>query len=431
MDQQKHLLLLIIIVINLNSFIQKHGLNAFKKLAYHHASKYDYSCILDSCELDTGVHQGRYEFLVAYGAERVFYNLEELEKTERDSDWVFGIIGYDLKNKFEKLSSQNPSIIKTPEITFFVPEIVLSIDKNQKATLLKGKLTQTFWNYKEEPRAFKINPEKNPITKNTYIKKITQIQDLIKQGEVYELNYCIPHASDYLEFSPIDFQLSLINKSPVPMAAYFSANSLHLCGASMERYIAKNKNVLLSQPIKGTIKKGETLEEDQELISELVNSEKDRAENVMIVDLVRNDLNKICQTATVKVTELFEIYSYLQVHQMISTVEGKLNPNTKFTDILKATFPMGSMTGAPKISAMKYIDQLEFFKRGWYSGSVGYIDPNGDFDFNVVIRSLLCDEDKKTLNYCAGGAITIDSIPEKEWDEIQVKTKAITEVLNN
>ena len=320
-------------MINLNSFIQKHGLNAFKKLAYHHASKYDYSCILDSCELDTGVHQGRYEFLVAYGAERVFYNLEELEKTERDSDWVFGIIGYDLKNKFEKLSSQNPSIVETPEITFFVPKIVLSIDKNQKATLLKGKLTQTFWNYKEEPRAFKINPEKNPITKNTYIKKITQIQDLIKQGEVYELNYCIPHASDYLEFSPIDFQLSLINKSPVPMAAYFSANSLHLCGASMERYIAKNKNVLLSQPIKGTIKKGETLEEDQELISELVNSEKDRAENVMIVDLVRNDLNKICQTATVKVTELFEIYSYLQVHQMISTVEGKLNPNTKFTCI--------------------------------------------------------------------------------------------------
>ena len=164
-------------MINLNSFIQKHRLNAFKKLAYHHASKYDFSCILDSCELDTGVHQGRYEFLVAYGAERVFYNLEELEKTERDSDWVFGIIGYDLKNKFEKLSSQNPSIIKTPEITFFVPEIVLSIDKNQKATLLKGKLTQTFWNYKEEPRAFKINPEKNPITKNTYIKKITQMGD--------------------------------------------------------------------------------------------------------------------------------------------------------------------------------------------------------------------------------------------------------------
>jgi para-aminobenzoate synthetase component 1 len=163
----------------------------------------------------------------------------------------------------------------------------------------------------------------------------------------------------------------------------------------------------------------------------LINSEKDRAENVMIVDLVRNDLNKICQTASVKVTELCEIYSYLQVHQMISTVEGRINPNTSFTDILKATFPMGSMTGTPKISAMKYIDQLESFKRGWYSGSVGYIDPAGDFDFNVVIRSLLCDEDKKILNYCAGGAITIDSIPEKEWDEIQIKTKAITEVLNN
>ena len=416
---------------NLNPFIQEHGLNAFKKLAYYHTSKYEYSCVLDSCELDTGIYQGRYEFLAAYGAEKVFKNLEELEKIEQDSDWVFGIIGYDLKNRFEKLSSQNPDIIKTPEVTFFVPEIVLSIDRNQIATLLKGELAQTFWDNKRKLKPFKINPEKNPITKDTYIKNINRIQDLIKQGEVYELNYCISHTSDYLEFSPIDFQLSLIDKSPVPMAAYFSANSLHLCGASMERYLAKNKSVLLSQPIKGTIRKGETLEEDQALISELVNSEKDRAENVMIVDLVRNDLNKICQTSTVKVTELFEIYSYLQVHQMISTIEGKLKPKTTLTDILKATFPMGSMTGAPKISAMKHIDQLESFKRGWYSGSVGYIDPNGDFDFNVVIRSLLCDKDEKTLNYCAGGAITIDSIPEKEWDEIQVKTKAITEVLNN
>ena len=178
-------------------------------------------------------------------------------------------------------------------------------------------------------------------------------------------------------------------------------------------------------------KKGKTIQEDQALINELLNSEKDRAENVMIVDLVRNDLNKICQTATVKVTELCKVYSYLQVHQMISTVEGKLKTNSSFTDILKATSPMGSMTGAPKIAAMKHIDQLESFKRGWYSGSVGYIDPNGDFDFNVVIRSLLCDEDKKTLKYCAGGAITIDSNPENEWDEIQIKTKAITEVLNN
>ena len=145
---------------NLNSFIQEHGLNAFKKLAYYHTSKYDYSCVLDSCELDTGIHQGRYEFLAAYGAKKVFKNLEELEKTEQDSDWVFGIIGYDLKNRFEKLSSQNPDIIKTPEVTFFVPEIVLSIDKNQIATLLKGELAQTFWNNKRKLRPFKINPEK-------------------------------------------------------------------------------------------------------------------------------------------------------------------------------------------------------------------------------------------------------------------------------
>jgi para-aminobenzoate synthetase component 1 len=416
---------------NLNSFIKEHGLNAFKELAYHHTSKYDFSCVLDSCKLETGVHQGKYEFLAAYGAEKVFYSLEELEKAKQNSDWIFGMIGYDLKNKFEKLSSQNNDIITTPEILFFIPKTIISINREYESSLIKGKLDPTFWSHPKRSIPVKVNEEKSTTTKDAYIKKINQIQDLIKQGEVYELNYCVPHVFNYQEFSPVNFQLSLIDKSPVPMAAYFSANSLHLCGASMERYLAKNEDKLLSQPIKGTIKKGETFAEDQALMSELINSEKDRAENVMIVDLVRNDLNKICQTASVKVTELCEIYSYLQVHQMISTVEGRINPNTSFTDILKATFPMGSMTGTPKISAMKYIDQLESFKRGWYSGSVGYIDPAGDFDFNVVIRSLLCDEDKKILNYCAGGAITIDSIPEKEWDEIQIKTKAITEVLNN
>ena len=165
------------------------------------------------------------------------------------------------------------------------------------------------------------------------------------------------------------------------------------------------------------------------LIAQLKNSEKDRAENVMIVDLVRNDLNRVCKSGTVQVNELFGIYSYLQVHQMISTVKGDVLPEVSISDILKATFPMGSMTGAPKIAAMKYIEGLENFKRGWYSGALGYLAPDGNFDFNVVIRSVLCDMETKVLNYNAGGAITIDSIAEHEWMEVQLKTKAITEVL--
>lgn len=416
---------------NLNYFIQKNGLDAFKKLAYHFTSNYNYKCILDSCRLKTGAYEGKYEFLAAFGAEKVVQSPEELEKDKIENNWFFGVIGYDLKNEFEDLSSLNSEIIHTPKLLFFVPKIIIGIDREENVTLIKGVLPPNFWHESEQNYPHKINPEEVPIIKEDYLKKIKLIHELIRKGEVYELNYCVPHKFTYEEFSPINFHIALINKSPVPMAAYFGSDSLHLCGASMERYLVKKEDKILSQPIKGTIKKGETIREDHALIATLLNSEKDRAENVMIVDLVRNDLNKICQTSSVKVTELCEIYSYLQVHQMISTVEGKLNPNTTFTDILRATFPMGSMTGAPKIAAMKHIDELESFKRGWYSGSVGYIQPNGDFDFNVVIRSLLCDEDKKILNYCAGGAITIDSNPENEWDEIQVKTKAITEVLNN
>ena len=416
---------------NLNYFIQKNGLDAFKKLAYHFTSNYNYKCILDSCRLKTGAYEGKYEFLAAFGAEKVVQSPEELEKDKNENNWFFGVIGYDLKNEFEDLSSLNSEIIHTPKLLFFVPKIIIGIDREENVTLIKGVLPPNFWHESGQNYPHRINPEEVPIIKEDYLKKIKLIHELIREGQVYELNYCVPHKFTYEEFSPINFHIALINKSPVPMAAYFGSDSLHLCGASMERYLVKKEDKILSQPIKGTIKKGETIREDHALIATLLNSEKDRAENVMIVDLVRNDLNKICQTSSVKVTELCEIYSYLQVHQMISTVEGKLNPNTTFTDILRATFPMGSMTGAPKIAAMKHIDELESFKRGWYSGSVGYIQPNGDFDFNVVIRSLLCDEDKKILNYCAGGAITIDSNPENEWDEIQVKTKAITEVLNN
>ena len=248
---------------------------------------------------------------------------------------------------------------------------------------------------------------------------------------MYELNYCVPHSINYKFFDPIQFQLDLLKKSPVPMASYLKMDHLHLCGASMERFIMKGGNTIISQPIKGTIKKGTSVEEDTALISQLENSEKDRAENVMIVDLVRNDLNRVCKTGTVKVSELFGIYSYLQVHQMISTVVGELPKDYSLNEILQATFPMGSMTGAPKIASMKHIEQLEDFKRGWYSGAIGYITPENDFDFNVVIRSVLCDTNSKKLNYNAGGAITIDSDPESEWNEVQLKTKAITEVLSD
>lgn len=411
-------------------YIAIHGLQAYKELAYNYSRQFKHSCILDSCQLNTGVHSGKYEFIAAFGAEKVYSDYTEFSShLATNKDWLFGVLGYDLKNNLEKLTSNNQEIIPCPELSFFVPQIVISIDKNNNVSVLKGKLTEGFWDTERAESLFQVSAAQSPVSKEIYLDKIAQIHNLIYAGEVYELNYCVPFKHEYLAFDPISFHQKLIQKSPVPMAAYLRADHLHLCGASMERFLLKDGEQLISQPIKGTIRKGDTPQEDEALIYELEHSEKDRAENVMIVDLVRNDLARVSIPGHTQVEELFGVYSYLQVHQMISTIQSKVAKHTAVKDILEATFPMGSMTGTPKIAAMHHIEELEDFKRGWYSGTVGYISPSSDFDFNVVIRTVLCNEQSKTLNYNAGGAITIDSEAEKEWDEVQLKIKAIKEVL--
>jgi len=411
-------------------YIATHGLQAYKELAYNYSRQFGHSCILDSCQLNTGVHGGKYEFLAAFGAEKAYSDHTKFSShLVTNKDWLFGVLGYDLKNNFEKLQSNNQEIIPCPELSFFVPQIVLAIDKNNNVSVLKGKLTDAFWDTERAESMFQVSAAQSPVSKEIYLDKIAQIHNLIYAGEVYELNYCVPFKHEYLAFDPISFHQKLIQKSPVPMAAYLRVDHLHLCGASMERFLMKDGDQLISQPIKGTIRKGDNAQEDEALINELENSEKDRAENVMIVDLVRNDLARVSITGQTRVAELFGVYSYLQVHQMISTVQSTIDSEVSIQSILEATFPMGSMTGTPKIAAMQHIEELEDFKRGWYSGALGYLSPENDFDFNVVIRSLLCDEQSKTLNYNAGGAITIDSEAEKEWDEVQLKIKAIRAVL--
>lgn len=410
-------------------YIASNGLDALKRLCYVYSEQFSHSCILDSCQLNTGVHVGSYELMAAFGARQTHTNLIQLQNGTNAQKWMFGALGYDLKNEFEDLTSTNTPIIQTPDLLFFEPMTLLLLDKNGVIELQGEPLEESFWQPPQLPNHHKLSSNQNPLEKHAYLQKIKTIHELIRSGDVYELNYCVPHTHNFEAFSATRFQIDLIQKSSVPMASYLKTNHLYLCGASMERYLHKKGTRLISQPIKGTIRKGATVREDKLLIKELQTSEKDRAENVMIVDLVRNDLNRICQRGTVRVAELFGIYSYLQVHQMISTVEGKVNPDVSLTDILRATFPMGSMTGAPKIAATRHIDTLENFKRGWYSGAVGYITPTGDFDFNVVIRSVICDMKKKQLNYNAGGAITIDSVPEQEWSEVQLKVKAIKETL--
>jgi para-aminobenzoate synthetase component 1 len=412
-------------------YIANNGLQAFKRLCYVYTQGFSQSCVLDSCQLNTGVNGGKYELIAAFGAQNTYRNMVEIQRATEQKKWLFGALGYDLKNQFEKLESNNSSIINTENLLFFEPKTMIILRKNGELDVLGDPLQQSFWNDKDLPMHRQLSCDQLPTEKETYIEKIETIHELIRAGEVYELNYCVPHTRTFTHFSPSRFQLALIKTSPVPMASYLKADHIHLCGASMERYLLKDGNKLISQPIKGTIRKGISPQEDEKLIADLENSEKDRAENVMIVDLVRNDLNKICERGSVHVTELFGIYSYLQVHQMISTVEGTVDPAVNLTQILEASFPMGSMTGTPKIAAMQYIETLEHFKRGWYSGAVGYITPDGNFDFNVVIRSVLCDMHENVLNYNAGGAITIDSEAESEWNEVQLKTKAITQILGD
>ena len=268
------------------------------------------------------------------------------------------------------------------------------------------------------------------ISKAAYLEAIDKILALIRRGDFYEINYCQAFEVEHLSAHPVEVYSNLMEVSPTPFACFYKNSSDYLLCASPERYLQKKGNQLISQPIKGTIKRNLHNDADDKLqVEALQNSSKDKSENVMVVDLVRNDLSRICEQGSVKVSELFGIYSFPQVHQMISTITGTLSSNTLFSEILEATFPMGSMTGAPKKSVMETIDALEPTKRGLYSGTVGYFNPAGDFDFNVVIRSIFYNSDTKKASYGVGGGITIYSDPEKEYEECLLKAAAIKKVL--
>ena len=251
----------------------------------------------------------------------------------------------------------------------------------------------------------------------------------VKQGDVYELNYCMEFFSEKNKINPYYTYLDLIKKSPTPFSGFVKTSNKFLISASPERFIKKQKNKIISQPIKGTIKKTNNIAQNNKLKNKLLNDTKERAENVMIVDLVRNDLSITAKKTSVKVEELFGIYEFPQVYQMISTVVSEKSKKFTSVDVIKNAFPMGSMTGAPKIKAMELIEKYETTKRGLYSGAVGYFSPNDNFDFNVVIRSILYNSKNKYLSFIVGGAITDKSNPINEYNECLLKAKAIKEVL--
>jgi para-aminobenzoate synthetase component 1 len=341
-----------------------------------------------------------------------------------------GFLTYDLKNEVEALRSCHFDGIGFPALHFFEPEIWLhwhgiEVEIHGPPTVLDEILAYA----PNEIVQPSIQGVQARLPRQEYLAAVACIREDILDGEVYELNLCQEFYAEHVALEPVNTFLRLNQISPTPFAGFYKWQDRYLLCASPERFLRQDGNVLLSQPIKGTIRRGDTPAQDERLRQQLLHDEKERAENLMIVDLVRNDLARVARTGSVQVPELFGLYSFRHVWQMISTVQAHRHPAHDFVDTLHAAFPMGSMTGAPKIRAMQLIEQYERTRRGLYSGSLGYIWPNGDFDFNVVIRSLQYNKATGYLSFQVGSAITYDSVPEHEYEECLLKAKALLELL--
>ena len=363
------------------------------------------------------------------------------EYQESTGDWLFGYLSYDLKNDVEKLGSANFDGLHFPELHFFQPKKIIRITANTidfiYLNMVDDEIEGDFKAISEiilpeiEPTVAKNIHIKLRIFKDEYFRRVDSLLSHIHRGDVYEANFCQEFYAENTVIDAYRTYQKLNAISQPPFAVFLKLEDKYLLSASPERYLKKSGNKIISQPIKGTAKRSSDAEIDRLLKHSLAEDEKERAENIMIVDLVRNDLSKSAKKGMVTVEELCKVHSFKQVHQMISTVSSIVNSDKNPVDIIRETFPMGSMTGAPKISAMKIIEELESFKRGLYSGAVGYFTPQGDFDFNVVIRSILYNATKKYVSYSVGGAITAQAIPEKEYEECLLKAKAMREVLED
>ncbi|QJX48792.1 anthranilate synthase component I family protein [Hymenobacter taeanensis] len=348
-----------------------------------------------------------------------------------------GILTYDLKNEVEALHSHNPDNLNWPTLHFFEPEIwldwletTLTIHTTAAGSLPASEVLEQILAARPLAPAQETAPSfQARLPKPEYLAAVEAIREDILNGEVYELNLCQEFFAENVVLEPVEVFLRLLKTSPTPFAAFYRWHDHYLLCASPERFLRRQGTTLLSQPIKGTIRRGSTPATDEQQRQTLLHDEKERAENLMIVDLVRNDLARVAETGTVHVPELFGLYPFRHVWQMISTVQATAQPGLGLVDALRATFPMGSMTGAPKIRAMQLIEHYERSRRGLYSGSIGYVLPNGDFDFNVVIRSLQYRQDTGYLSFQVGSAITYDSVPEHEYQECLLKAQGLLEVL--
>lgn len=411
---------------------------AFKEKMLNWVSRFSIFCFLDNHSYS--FEQPAFECILAAGCRRSFSfddkdGFAALQQFHADNPgWLFGHLGYNAGRKAYAGE-------KIPEINFgdgffFEPEI-----------LIKISAAQIFISCTEEEDAQKIFSEINNFTapqnsmqhsfnvkpvinKQEYIAAIENLQKHIQRGDCYEINFCQQFTAEKAVIDPVKIYRRLSSLSPAPFGALYKLNNKYCLCASPERFLKKTGSTLISQPIKGTSGRDHLNKKNDEASKQwLLQSAKEKSENVMIVDLVRNDLSIVAEKGSLFVKELFGLYSFPQVHQMISTIQATLAPEKTFADALDACFPMGSMTGAPKKRVMELIEEYEINPRGLFSGSIGYITPEGDFDFNVVIRSIFYDDAKEYLSFSAGSGITFYCEAESEYDECMLKAEAMTKVL--
>lgn len=413
---------------------------AFKQKALQWASQFPVLCLLDSNSYPQDRYSG-VDWILAVDAldfcSTANNSFDALKKfTDQATEKIFGFLTYDLKNQTEHLSSHNTDTVAFPLLYFFKPRYIIEI-KQGKVIFNRNypeafDLYERIMNTAVHPSSAVRSPSSltSRTPKATYLQNVHLIKEQIKEGDFYEMNYCCEFYATPAQIDPLSVFHTLNARSRAPFTAFFRLNDKYLICTSPERFLKKIGNKIISQPIKGTIKKGNSDAENEALKTQLLNSEKERAENVMIVDLVRNDLAKHARPGSINVEELFGIYEFPTVHQMISTVSAELQEKTHPVDVIRDAFPMGSMTGAPKVEVMKNIEAYEDQKRGLYSGSVGYFTPDGDFDLNVVIRSIFYSSAKEYVSIQVGSAITYDADPEAEYDELLLKAQAMLDALD-
>lgn len=373
-----------------------------------------------------------------------YYLKNNFEDNFYDLPLISGLIGYfsyDYGRKFENIKSLHPDETGIPDALFMAYDnfIIKDFNKNNTYITARGvlksckdsidEIEKVLFKKRKKHLIQKHNKQAEYLSnfkKNDYLNAVQKMINYITEGDIYIANMT-QHLKIKSDKNPYEVFNYLRENNPSPFGAYMNYKDFQIISASPERFLELKSNEVRTRPIKGTRKRGKDKDEDNLLREELKNSEKDKSELLMIVDLERNDLNRVCTPGTVKVTELFEIEEYATVFHLVSTIVGNLKEDNNFVDLIKASFPGGSITGAPKIRAMEIIDELENSRRNIYTGSLGYISTDGNIDFNIIIRTLL---NKDGIYYLGvGGGVTSESKLEFEYEESLQKAKALLEAL--